>query len=143
MNSVKSVSFYADVDDYHLVLACKKRIEPAFNLLYRKYAPFVRGLLYRLAPDMPECRDDIVQDVFVKVWKSIGALNNPRAFKSWLRQLTTNVFYDELRKRPKAMVISLDEPLKGAQGDDGGCRDIPDNKAQPDESFERNETLLR
>jgi RNA polymerase sigma-70 factor (ECF subfamily) len=49
-----------------------------------------------------------------------------------------------MRKRPKNIVISIDQPLKGADGDDvGGWREIADSKPQPDECFELNETLAQ
>src|SRR5208283_3069842 len=40
-------------------------------------------------------------------------------------------------------VISLDQPLGGADGDDGGCREIADTKAQPDERFEGEEIIVQ
>ena len=139
-----SGGFYVDLDDYDLVLACREKIEPAFNTLYGRYLHFVYGVLHRLAPDMTEKHDDIVQEVFLRVWKCIDTLKNPRALKAWLRQLTTNAFYDELRRRPKVMFISIDEPLRSVDGnDDDACREIEDDKAQPDETFELNETMVQ
>lgn len=141
MHSVTFGRAYADLDDHDLVLACQQKIEAAFNALYRRHLCYVRGMLNRLAPDLAPNHDDIVQEIFVRVWKSINSLRNPRAFKTWLTRLIRNLFCDELRKRPKATMISIDEPLKG-QDDDGPCREIADSRARPDESFERNEIIV-
>ena len=63
-------------------------------------------------------------------------------FKSWLNQIITNLFYDELRKRPKERVISFDEPLKNSDGEESGTRDLPaDASWQPEHSFEANENI--
>jgi RNA polymerase sigma-70 factor (ECF subfamily) len=136
----RSKSLYDDLDDYDLVQACQRKSEIAFNALYKRYRCHVQRVLHRLAPDLAQSHDDYVQEVFVRVWKNIDTLRNPRAFKTWLNRLIANLFYDELRKRPKNIVISLDEPLRDGD-DDGPCREIADTKAQPDENCERNEII--
>src|SRR5208283_5345811 len=143
MNCVKSACPYTALDDYELVIACQQKIEAAFNELYKRYLGHVHSVLRRQAPDLVQNHDDIAQEVFLRVWKSIETLQNPRAFKKWLNRVITNLFYNELRKRPKDFVTSLDEHFKDAEGeDDSDCLDIADNKAQPDEVLERNETIL-
>jgi len=143
MQSVMSraKSSYADMDDYDLVQACQKKNEAAFNALYKRYRSHVYIVLRRLAPDLAQNHDDFVQEVFVRVWKSIDTLRNPKAFKTWLNRLTANLFYDELRRRPKNFVISIDQPQWDGD-DDGPLREIEDTKAQPDENCERNEIIM-
>ena len=41
---------------------------------------------------------DLTQEALLRVAKNIGNLKNPKNFKSWLNQIVTNLFYDELRK---------------------------------------------
>ncbi len=53
---------------------------------------------------------DLTQEALLRVAKNIQNLKNPKLFKSWLNQIVTNLFYDELRKsQRKAETISLDE----------------------------------
>ena len=53
---------------------------------------------------------DLTQEALLRVAKNIQNLKNPKLFKSWLNQIITNLFYDELRKsQRKAETISLDE----------------------------------
>lgn len=58
---------------------------------------------------------DLTQEALLRVAKNIQNLKNPKLFKSWLNQIVTNLFYDELRKsQRKAETISLDkEPEDG------------------------------
>lgn len=53
---------------------------------------------------------DLTQEALLRVAKNIQNLKNPKFFKSWLNQIITNLFYDELRKtQRKPDTISLDE----------------------------------
>ena len=86
---------YNNLSDTELVVACQNMDKQAFNVLFKRYDRYVHGLIYQLAPDWSNSREDLVQDVFIRVWRSISSLRNPNAFKGWLNQLTTNLFYDE------------------------------------------------
>ena len=92
-----------------------------------------------MAPDWREQHEDMTQEAMVRVWRSIGTLKNPAAFKGWLRQVITNHFYDQLRKKPRFNVVSLDAPL--GDDEDSASRDIPDERGQPDEMLERKEIV--
>ena len=58
---------------------------------------------------------DLTQEVLLRVAKNIQNLKNPKLFKSWLNQIITNLFYDELRKaQKKSETISLDEETENS-----------------------------
>lgn len=53
---------------------------------------------------------DLTQEALMRVAKSIHNLKNPKLFKSWLNQIVTNLFYDELRKSQRRVeTVSLDD----------------------------------
>lgn len=53
---------------------------------------------------------DLTQEALLRVAKNIHNLKNPKLFKSWLNQIVTSLFYDELRKNQrKAETVSLDD----------------------------------
>ncbi len=53
---------------------------------------------------------DLTQEALLRVAKNIQNLKNPKLFKSWLNQIVTNLFYDELRKaQRKIETVSIDE----------------------------------
>lgn len=130
---------YADMTDVQLVLACKQHDRIAFNWLVKRYERTVFAILYKLAPDFID-PSDLVQEVFLRLWMNIGTLQNPHAFRSWLKRIVTNLFYDTLRKRPLQALFSLDGPLELSDGDEGPAIQIADPAAQPDELFERRDT---
>ena len=127
--------------DAELVLLCQQKDPVAFEVLVKRHQRAVFNLLYQLAPDWNNT-SDMAQEVFIRAWRSIHNLRNPRAFRSWLNQIATNLFYDELRKRPKNIhTVSMDEGMDSDDFDDNLTRDIADTSALPDECVQRQELV--
>lgn len=82
---------------------------------------------------------DLGQEVSIRVWRYINRLQNPKAFRGWLRRIVTNVVYDELRKRPKQAIFSIDSPWRCDDGEEVNYLQIPDSAPCPDELYERKE----
>lgn len=106
--------------DRQLVLQCQEGLRPeraAFTELLRRYQSYVDRVLYHLAPDWQD-RSDLSQEVWIRVYRNIGRLNEPEKFKGWLSRIATNLFYDELRKRKRVRPpISIDAPHKLEDGE--------------------------
>jgi len=73
---------------------------------------------------------DMTQEALMRMARGLVNLKNPKTFKSWLNQIVTNLFYDELRKstrRPQLVSIDNehDENSFGVQ--------IPDSRHRPAE----------
>ncbi len=97
-----------------LVCRCQvtsgSRDRAAFAELITRYQRYVDKLLYHLASDWPD-RADLAQEVWIRVYRSVHRLNEPTKFQGWLGRITTNLFYDELRKRKRFKgFVSLDAP---------------------------------
>lgn len=73
---------------------------------------------------------DLTQEALMRMAKGLANLRNPRTFKSWLNQIITNLFYDELRKSTrKPQLVSIDNDT-----DTGGYySEIPDSRHKPAE----------
>jgi RNA polymerase sigma-70 factor (ECF subfamily) len=115
-----------------LVALCQQRLRPErlmFAELLHRYQSHVDKLLYHLAPDWPD-RADLAQEVWIRVYRNIRRLNDPAKFKGWLGRITTNLFYDELRRRKRnRATLSLDAPLNL---EDGSIEwDVPANVPGP------------
>jgi RNA polymerase sigma-70 factor (ECF subfamily) len=123
---------YRQLSDAELIHLCQQHNELALNELLKRYNSYIVNRLYKIAPDFTE-QADLIQEVHIRVWRFIGQLRNPSSFKSWLSQLVKNVFYDELRKRPRDFqLISLDEPITNDSTEET-TRDIKDLSQQPDD----------
>ncbi|MDJ0516896.1 MAG: sigma-70 family RNA polymerase sigma factor [Trichodesmium sp. MO_231.B1] len=102
------------LSNYDLVLRCQQGSRPdrtIFAELLHRYKLHVDKILYHLAPEWQD-RSDLAQEVWIRVYRNIKRLQEPAKFKSWLSRITTNLFYDELRKRKRITPpLSLDAPL--------------------------------
>ncbi|MCS7291403.1 MAG: sigma-70 family RNA polymerase sigma factor [Gloeomargarita sp. SKYBB_i_bin120] len=96
-----------------LVCRCQQGFQPdraAFTELVRRHQTHVERLLYHLAADWQD-RADLVQEVWVRAYRHIKRLQDPKKFRSWLSRIATNLFYDELRRRKRQQAtVSLDAP---------------------------------
>ena len=102
------------LSDYDLILRCQQGSRPdrtTFAELLHRYQLHVDKILYHLAPEWKD-RSDLAQEVWIRVYRNIKGLQEPAKFKSWLSRITTNLFFDELRKRKRVIPpLSLDAPL--------------------------------
>ncbi|HEY9677814.1 MAG TPA: sigma-70 family RNA polymerase sigma factor [Drouetiella sp.] len=131
---------YQKMEDSELVLLCQKKDKAAFDALMNRHQRNVHAMLYKMAPDWNDTAD-LAQEAFIRIWRGIDKLQNPKAFKSWMGQIVTNLFYDELRKRPRQTIImSLDAPMGGDEEGESPTRDIPDSAAGPEELYDRQST---
>ena len=76
---------------------------------------------------------DLTQEALLRVAKNLNSLKNPKHFKSWLNQIVTHLFYDELRKSArKPDIISMDE--ENDEDSNFSLKSIiPDKKCKPPE----------
>jgi RNA polymerase sigma-70 factor (ECF subfamily) len=133
---------YSSKTDAELVVLCQNNDESAFEELIKRHQRTVFSQLFRLAPEWSDSAD-LAQEAFIRIWRGIGKLQNPKAFRSWLTQIVTNLFYDELRKRPRQLsTVSLDQSFDSEDDQDAYTRDVKDDSAGPDELCQRQELNL-
>lgn len=84
----------------------------AFELLVEQQGPYIFNLALRLVNDPAEA-EDISQEVFIRVWKSIRSFRGEAAFKTWLYRIVTNVCFNRLPqlKRQLAAMDPTDPAL--------------------------------
>lgn len=77
---------------------------------------------------------DLTQEALFRMSRNIKKLRNPRLFKSWLGQIISNLFYDDLRKKQRnPEAISIDSYWVNDENDDDCILNICDNDLKPDE----------
>jgi len=78
----------------------------AFSTLVDSYKKKVFGTVYRLTGRSQDV-EDVGQDVFLRLYQSIGQLREVGFFDTWLYRLTVNTVYDHLRKRRRATDVPM------------------------------------
>ena len=72
--------------------------EKGFEMLVRKYQDSVLNIVYSLIGRDRES-EDIAQEVFLKVYRSLRSFRQRCQFSTWLYRIVVNTAYDFLRRR--------------------------------------------
>lgn len=75
--------------DRLLINRLKARDEQAFNEIVRRHGDQVFSLVYRMIGSRPEA-EDIAQEVFVTVFKTIDGFRGESKFSTWLLRIAAN-----------------------------------------------------
>ncbi len=78
---------------------------PTWQELVRDHSAQVYRLAYRLTGNAYDA-EDLTQDVFVRVFKSIHTFQ-PGTLEGWLHRITTNLFLDQARRRQRIRMDSM------------------------------------
>lgn len=95
---------------------------PTWQELVRDYSPQVYRLAYRLTGNRFDA-EDLTQDVFVRVFKSIHTFQ-PGTLEGWLHRITTNLFLDQARRRQRIRMDAASGAPDYVWGSSAGPEDI-------------------
>lgn len=91
------------LSESELIQKCKHGELRYQEMLYKHFYGYAMGVGLRYLPN----RDDsleVVNDAFIKVFKSIGHFENEKSFKPWLRRIIVNTAID--RRRKDIMIVN-------------------------------------
>ncbi len=96
---------------------------PTWEEIVREHSGRVYRLAYRLTGNRHDA-EDLTQDVFVRVFRSLSSYA-PGTFEGWLHRITTNLFLDSARRRQRQRT----DPA-GDRSDDvvGSREDVPERR---------------
>lgn len=97
--------------DPQLVERARSGDDASFNELVATCRKRVLSIVGRLI-GRPEDVEDVAQDVFLRLYYSLGQLSSPEMFDRWLYRLTVNAAYDYMRKskrRKESRMADLSE----------------------------------
>jgi len=85
-----------------LVRRCQSGDIDAFETLYRQHAPRIYTLACRMAGSH-EDGEDLLQEIFLQVYRKIGSFKGDAAIGTWLYRLALNHCLDYVRSRQAKM----------------------------------------
>ncbi len=111
-----------------LVIRCQAGDEAAFAVLLDRFGPAVHRYLAGLVDDGA---DDVAQELWLTVYRRIGELADPGAFRTWLFRSARHRAIDWLRKRRRERELFADVepagvPSAGTTDDDFAGLDLGD-----------------
>ena|SRR5437588_3830499 len=101
-----------------------------FDELVRRCHRQAYNIAYRLSGNHADA-EDLTQEAFLRAFRFFDRYNRQMPFENWLYRIISNVYIDELRKRPKIKSHSLDQPLPNAGGESEVRLEIPDLTGDP------------
>ena len=81
----------------------------AFNLLVRKYREKIYFFIRRMVISHEDA-DDVVQNVFIKVWKNLDSFREDSKFYTWLYRIAVNESLSFLKSKKLHSILSLSSP---------------------------------
>jgi RNA polymerase sigma-70 factor, ECF subfamily len=81
-----------------LVDRCRRGDPAAFEEIYRRHAPRVYSLAYRLTGSLADA-EDLLQEAFLLVHRKLDSFKGDAALGTWIYRLSTNCCVDFLRSR--------------------------------------------
>ena len=102
--SIVSLGNTPQLDHIILIERFKKGDIGAFDEIVNKYQKQVYNIAYGF---IGNCEDayDISQEVFIKVFKSLGQLKNCALFFLWLKRITLNICTDFVRRQANEQTL--------------------------------------
>lgn len=106
----------------------------AFETLIQTHQKKVYNIALRMTKN-PEDAQELAQDTFVRAFVAIKKFRCEASFSTWLYRIAMNVCTDFLRKRNKAIVVSMEQGAVGSENEQP--IQLPEEGPGPDELSER------
>lgn len=110
-----------ELPDLELMSRVSAGDSEAFEVLVMRHQNRVVGTIAKMLGS-PEEAEDLAQQVFVRVWKSAARWKATAQFTTWLLTITRNLVFNEIRRRGRARLVSIDEE------NEHGPREMPDDR---------------
>jgi RNA polymerase sigma-70 factor (ECF subfamily) len=130
---------HSSADDATLVRAAQRGDMEAFEELVARH----RDKIYARAWSMVRNEDeavDLSQEAWVKGWQRLKQFHSESSFGTWITRIVINLCLDELRKRKRQRVESIQEMDEESGGVE---RQMPAVIVNPTERLERGELRQR
>ena len=99
---------YTDIELVELFRNADKK-HYAFNLLVRKYQEKIYYFVRRMVVDHDDS-DDVVQNIFIKVWNNLGSFREDSKLFTWLYRIAVNESLSFLKSKHLRSYLSLSSP---------------------------------
>jgi RNA polymerase sigma-70 factor (ECF subfamily) len=108
-----------------LIALLKLNQRQGFDYLYDNYSPAIFGVICKIIKD-EEKAEDVMQDVFLKIWKKISAYDPSKgSLFTWMMNIARNASIDLYRKEKNKHHVDIDTQV--VQLDKGNSSEIPVN----------------
>src|SRR3954447_13143475 len=133
MSTVASSMKFVGLADYELVESAVAGREASFEELVRRYQRPIAAYVYRMVGNY-DAALDLTQEVFIKVYNSLGRYRSEFKFSTWIYKIAHNAAVDHLRRygtRERSLVNEFEE--------NDGELPLESRRLSPEQESERRE----
>jgi RNA polymerase sigma-70 factor (ECF subfamily) len=123
------------LDDTGLVNAYLGGEARSFDVLVERYQTRLLNFVYRIVGDR-ERAEDLVQEVFVRVYRHLGRFDRSKKFSTWIYTIASNLAKNELRNRSRNPLVLFTSMTKGWE-DEERPLEFEDPSSRPDDLFRK------
>lgn len=123
------------LDDSGVVSAFLEGESRAFDELVNRYQNRLLNFVYRTTGDR-ERAEDLVQEVFVRVYRHIHRFDRSRKFSTWIYTIASNLAKNELRNRSRNPLV-LFQTIRRNWEDDDRPLQFEDPGTRPDDLYRK------
>lgn len=123
------------LDDSGVVSAFLEGESRAFDELVNRYQNRLLNFVYRTTGDR-ERAEDLVQEVFVRVYRHIHRFDRSRKFSTWIYTIASNLAKNELRNRSRNPLVLFQTVQKNFQDEDRPLQ-FEDTTSRPDDMYRK------
>jgi RNA polymerase sigma-70 factor, ECF subfamily len=109
-NLIPGTKTKGDESQLSLVRRAQAGDEEAFAQLFRQHKSRVYSVCLLMTKDVADA-EDLTQEAFLQVFRTIGSFRGDAAFSTWLYRVAVNTVLMRLRRRKSPATLSLDEPI--------------------------------
>jgi RNA polymerase sigma-70 factor, ECF subfamily len=122
---------YCVPDEEQIIARAAVGDTSAFRQIYERHRHDVARLVYRMIGPRSDL-EDVIQEVFVQVYKSLKDFRGQSKFSTWLHRVTVNVVLMH-RRAARSRPIFTEQPASDAA--------VRSDEISPDEGVERRERM--
>jgi RNA polymerase sigma-70 factor (ECF subfamily) len=123
------------LEDTALVNAYLEGETRSFDVLVERYQTRLLNFVYRIVGDR-ERAEDLVQEVFVRVYRHLGRFDRSKKFSTWIYTIASNLAKNELRNRSRNPLVLFTSMTKGWE-DEERPLEFEDPTSRPDDLFRK------
>ena len=90
---------YTETDEQLMERFVSKKSEKAFEELYRRYAPRLKGFFIRMMSGDVALADDFLQELFLRIYEARSSYQTGKQFSTWAFAIAYNFCKNEYRHR--------------------------------------------
>ncbi len=117
----------------NLIKQAKSGEVQAFEELVAQYEKTIYNIAYRYFANEHDAVD-AMQEVFIKIYRSISGFQEQSSFRTWIYRITVNTCLDLLKKNRRIQVVSIEE-----EKNSGLEQQLADSNGEPEQALEQKE----